>query len=78
MMLFDPMTHTESGYAVESRLHSTNMLIDTFSKSGPGDHGIEGIVAFRKQHECRAICKSMQLDKAEGGQYSDASDDDDN
>ncbi|KAK1222606.1 Eukaryotic elongation factor 2 kinase [Marasmius sp. AFHP31] len=58
-ILFDAMTHTEGGNGT----------------SGPGDHGNEGIAAFKKSHYCNDLCRDLGLEPFEkdvgDDEYSD-------
>lgn len=59
-ILFDPMTHSITGYVF---LSTPNCYLPTlrFSDSGPGDHGVEGIKVFIDSHKCSQHCKRLAL-----------------
>jgi hypothetical protein len=61
LVLFDPMTHTLSGFVIQLFPSSHLMNLMDFSDSGIGDFGPEGINAFIEGHCCGDICKRLSL-----------------
>lgn len=63
LVLFDPMTHTRTGYSIPlSPPHPlTYSHIQWHRKSDLGDHSLTGIKDFINNHECSPICRQLML-----------------